>query len=134
MATLDELKDYLADATTVDEDIIFKGSSPDAPDDVLVLYEYPGNAPEYVQESFDPSQEKPQIQVVARSKRYEVAKERADIAWQALARITNATLGSTRYRSVRPNGSPGLIRRDANDRLLVGFNASVEKEVSVVVS
>lgn len=134
MATLDELKAYLVTALVADDDVIFMGSSPDFPDDVLVIFEYPGNAPEYVQNSFDPAVEKPQIQVVARSKRYELAKAMADKAWVALARVTNTTLSGTRYRSVRPNGSPGLVGRDSGDRLRVGFNASVEKEVSLVAS
>lgn len=132
MATLDELADYLAiqGCGTVGTDL-FKGVRPDAPDTLLALYEYTGNMPEYVQSSYAPTWEKPQIQVVARSASYDVARELAGKAWDALAPLTNATLSGTRYRSVRPNGSPALIMRDAHNRSIVGFNVSIVKEPSV---
>jgi hypothetical protein len=138
MSTLTELGDFLEamgvavqapDAAAN----LFLGSRPDVPDTVLVLYEYPGSDPEYVQNSFFPIAEMPQIQVVARANRYEDASDLAWAAWSALAPVTNATLGTTYYRSIRPNGSPAILMRDTNDRVLLFFNASVEKEVSVGV-
>jgi hypothetical protein len=132
MSTLSELGDYLEDlGIGVQAVDLFLGSRPDEPDTALIIYQYPGNAPEYVQNSFSPIAEKPQIQVVSRAIRYEDADRRAAQAWAALAVITNATLGGTYYRSVRPNASPGLMGRDTNDRVLVFFNATVEKEVSL---
>lgn len=133
MATLDELKAHMV-AHGLNASIIFRGSQPDEPDIVFVLYEYPGNPPEYIQESFDPQWENPQIQVVARARSYDVAREMAQQAWSIFASITNADLSGVRYRSVRPNSSPFLIGRDPNDRLRVGFNMSVEKEAVIVVS
>jgi hypothetical protein len=107
---------------------------PDEPDTVLVVYEYPGGPPEYVQESFSPIAESPQLQVVSRAARYEDAAALAFAAWRALAVVTNATLSGTKYRSIRPNSSPGIMRRDTNDRMLVFFNATVEKEVTLAAS
>jgi hypothetical protein len=132
MSTLTEIGDYLEGLGigTLATDL-FLGSRPDSPDKVLVVYQYPGNAPEYVQSAFSPSAESPQIQVVARAVKYEDADALASSAWSALAAVTNASLGGTYYRSIRPNSSPGTMGRDSNDRVLVFFNATVEKEVSL---
>lgn len=138
MAMLDELADYLegfgVGSQAGPAPTLYKGSRPDDPDDVFVIYTYPGNAPEYVQESFTPTWERPQIQGLARSKSYEDAERRARLAWSILSSVTNATLGGTRYRSIRPNGSPALIGRDASDRVLVAFNATVEREAEIVLT
>jgi hypothetical protein len=132
MSTLSELGDYLAGLGIGDLGVdLFLGSRPDAPDTALTLYQYPGGAPEYIQDSFNPSAESPQIQVVARALKYEDADALASAAWVALSPITNTKLGGTYYRSVRPNGSPGTMGRDSNDRVLVFFNVTVEKEVSL---
>lgn len=110
---------------------MFLGKRPDAPDTALILYEYPGLGPEYVQNSFNPSAEIVQLQVVARAKEYQDAHNLAARAWTALAPVTNATLSGTYYRSIRPNGSPGNMGTDSHDRVLVFFNATIEKEVSL---
>lgn len=133
MSTLDEMAAYLEGhgVGTVGTDL-FKGKRPDNPDDIMVIYEYPGNVPEYVQDSFTPKAERPQLQFLARSKDYETARLNAARMWSAVCGITNADLSGTRYRYVRPNGSPGLIGHDSDDRSLVAFNASVEKAVNLV--
>lgn len=133
MSTLSELGDYLeAEVHTVSQATnLFLGSRPDTPDTVLVIYEYAGSSPEYTQESFRPSAESVQIQVVARAIDYEEAKALASEVWSVLACVTNTDLSGTHYRSIRPNASPALLGRDANDRNLVYFNATVEKEVSL---
>ena len=130
MSTLSELGDYLEGLGVATSAVdLFLGSRPEEPDTVLVLYQYPGGPPEYVQSSFSPIAEAMQIQVVARALKYEDAEALCYAAWTALAPITNATLGGTFYRSVRPNASPSLLMRDPNDRVLFFFNATVEKEV-----
>jgi len=132
MSTLTELGDYIEGLGLGTQAVdLFLGSRPDSPDQLIALYQYAGGPPEYVQSSFSPTVEVVQIQVVARSIAYEDADALASAVWTALAIITNATLGSTRYRSVRPNASPGLMGRDSNDRILVSFNTTVEKEVSL---
>lgn len=129
MSTLSEIGDYLEVEGVAN---LFLGSMPDTPDDVVVVYQYPGGPPEYIQESFTPSREKPRIQVVARATRYEDADKAATEVWSILASITNQVLGSTKYLSIRPDDSPAIMGRDTNDRLKVYFNAAVDKEVSLV--
>lgn len=110
---------------------LFLGSRPEEPDTCLTLYEYPGGPPEYVQSSHNPSAEVTSLQVVSRARKYQDAHSFAARAWTALAPVTNATLSGTYYRSIRPNGSPAIMGRDSNDRILVFFNATIEKEVSL---
>lgn len=134
MTVLFELGQYLEDMGVATHNVLFLGSRPEEPDTVLVVYEYPGGAPQYVQEHAAPIIERPQIQVVSRALKYEDADALIHDAWLALASIANAVLGGVKYLSVRPNGSPGILDRDHHDRVLLFFNASVEKEVSFGVS
>jgi hypothetical protein len=66
---------------------------------------------------------------MGRGENYESVRAMVQAAWVALGKITNMTLSGHRYIEVRPSSSPALIGRDANDRVLIGFNASVIKEV-----
>lgn len=136
MSTLTEIGDFLEQAAIGIQAPnagynLFLGQMPDSPDTAIAVYEYPGNAPEYVQNSYAPIAERPQIQVVTRAQTYADAKALADAAWSALSPVTNAILGGTKYRSIRPNSSPAFMKRDTNDRALIFFNASVDKEVSL---
>lgn len=141
MSTLSEIGDFLetvgiaSDAGTGAHGSpkLYVGSMGDYPDEALCVYAYAGGPPEYVQESFSPSTETPQIQVVTRAVRDEDAEALCMLAWKALAPVTNATLGTTKYLSIRPNHSPAFLKRDSNDRVLYFFNATVKKEVSVAV-
>lgn len=107
---------------------LFLGSRPDRPDTLLSVVQYPGDPPEYVQDVPTPHAESLQIQVTARSKSYAEAESKAYTAWRKLAGVRNITLGETRYRGIYPNHSPALMGRDESDRVLVFFNATVEKE------
>jgi hypothetical protein len=129
MSTLSELGDYLEGKSVSAP--VFLGSGPDDPDTVLTLYEYPGGPPEYVQESQSPNAETAQIQVVARAVAYDEASALIAQAWAALASVINTTLSGTKYRSIRPNSSPAVMGQDSNGRMLLYFNATVEKEVSL---
>lgn len=131
MPLLDEVSTYLQSqgVGTVNRDL-FLGLRPAEPPECLTLAEYAGNAMTYVQERADPLYESPQLQVIARSADYMRARTLAKSAWSVLARLTNSILSGTRYLSIRPNSSPALIGRDQNGLILIGFNCTVEKEVS----
>jgi hypothetical protein len=138
MSTLSELGDYLATAlgltqgSATDADgNLFLGTMPDAPSFCLVIYQYPGGESEYIQNQFTPNAEKAQIQVAARADDYDAADRLCARAWNALAPIRNAVISGTKYRSIMAQGR-GIIRVDSNDRPVVAFNATVEKEVSLV--
>lgn len=137
MSTLKELGDYLEARPTLAGFAqgvkLFLASMPDAPDELIVIYQYPGGANEYIQNSFVPYNTRPQIQVVARASEgnYDRADTICSLAWNALVVVRNAVLSGTKYRSIEctERGSVGV---DSNDRPLVAFNATIEKEVSLV--
>lgn len=136
MSTLSELGAYLDGQLTdvVAGVSLFQGTQPDSPDKLLVISQYPGGEPEYVQESFNPNIERVQIQVVVRGQtgNYDQADRICALAWKALASVRNVVLSGTRYRSIVAQGR-GTLGVDSNNRPLVGFNATVEKETSYVV-
>lgn len=133
ISPLTEIGDYLQSlGFGVQNTDLFLGILPDGPDELIVLTQYYGNAPEYIQERMLPNAESLQLQVVIRSRRYEVAEAKAYRVWRALASVTNQTLGGTKYRSIKPNGSPALLSYDASERVRIFFNATVEKEVPLV--
>jgi hypothetical protein len=133
MSTLGEIGTYLeavgVASGSATPPTLYLGSRPDSPDECLTVYEYPGDAPSYIQEQTAPSDESVQIQVVARSVDYEAASELISKAWTALALVINMNLSGTKYHSIRPNHSPSTMGRDTNDRILLFFNATVSKEV-----
>lgn len=131
MSVLDEIGDYLVELGVVTEDNLFLGSRPDYPDVMVSIQVYPGGPPKYVQDNFLPSTEMVQIQVVARAPRYEDAVVLCERVWIALSPVTNQYLSGVKYQSIRPNNSPAIMARDTNDRMLIFFNASVEKEVAI---
>lgn len=110
---------------------IYLGSRPDEPDELIALYQYPGQGPDYVQNSFNPNVEFVSIQVVVRAVDYQAADAKALAAWKVLAPVTNAVLSGTKYRKIKPNSSPFVMGKDSNDRVLIVFNSTVEKEVSL---
>lgn len=134
MSTLMEIGDYIDSqvAGLTQGQNIFLGRRQDAPDVTVTIYQYPGGEPEAVQE-LEVNIERVQIQVVVRgsSKDYDSADNLCARVWNTLAGVRNATLSGTRYRSIVPTGR-GTMGTDTNDRPLVGFNATVEKEVSLV--
>lgn len=131
MPVLDELGWLLDNREVAKLDVsLFLGVRPETPDDCLTVYEYPGGPPEYVQNKIGPNRERVQIQVVGRGRDYPIVRMLVKRAWDTLSAINGATIQGTRYQSVMANNSPGLIGRDSNDRLLIAFNASVEKEIS----
>jgi hypothetical protein len=130
---LDEVGAYL-EAQQVGQkgNDLFLGTRPEDPDyTILTVSEYPGMAPEYQNDgaSTGPVRERPQLQIIGRGADYESVRAKVQQAWVALSRVTNQLLSGVRYLEIRPNSSPALIGRDQNDRVLIGFNASVTKEV-----
>lgn len=130
---LDEVGTYLQQqqVASLDRDL-FLGTRPEEPEfTILVVSEYPGMAPEYQNDgsSTGPARERPQLQVMGRGRDYESVRALVQSAWVALSRVTNMVLSGKRYLEIRPNASPALLGRDQNDRVLIGFNASVVKEV-----
>jgi hypothetical protein len=108
---------------------IFLGSAPPSPDAILTIFQYPGGSTEYVQESPRPSQVGALIQIVGRGHDYVAVETLVDNAWRLFTSVVNSLINGTKYRKIWPNGMPGLIGRDNNDRVMIGFNATAEREI-----
>ena len=107
---------------------IFLGILPDAPDDVIAIYEYGGEQPYYVHDKVGISYDTPRVQFVVRSSSYSTARQTADTLYKLMGRCVNKVVGGTYYVAIQPLQPPFLLNRDANQRVLIAFNAQVIKE------
>jgi len=130
---LDELGAWLAAAPQsigVAGTDLFLGSTPDSPDACTTVREYAGEAPE---RTLGPSTayEQPRIQIVCRAGKddYAAARTKAEAVYKVIDKA-ELTLSGVHYLRIEPLQSPFTIGRDENDRWLIGFNASVMKEIS----
>ncbi len=102
------------------------------PDQVTVLYETGGAAPEHSFSTGDGSEavyEKPSIQALTRSGSYQGARRQAETVYTVLDGA-QGTIGGTRYLSISALQSPFSIGTDEQGRHLVSVNFEVKKEVS----
>lgn len=106
---------------------LFLGFLPDAPDAAVALLEYSGLEGLYIHEIAGPAYERPRVQVVARAATYTAARTKAEDAHKALGRVSNTPLSGVWYVSIDALQSPFLVERDANQRVVIGFNVQVIK-------
>jgi len=133
MATLDELGAYLAtEMTLVVGTTIFLGSLPPKPDVCLAIRETGGSPPTGGLGTTGIQYEFPSVQIVVRGAPddYETPRTTAETAYRKLAEIEAESLSSTAYLMAMPLQSPFFLQQDKNDRLLIAFNAAIEKEPS----
>jgi hypothetical protein len=126
---LTELADYLADhgVGTPGTDL-FETSMPPEPDDVVALYEYPGEPVRRTKGG--PLYERPRVQVVCRSASYEAAKRLSERIVTLLEALDGRTLSGVWYERVRALQSPFPLDEDDSGRIRIATNYSVEKEPS----
>lgn len=126
---LDDIATYLQaqGVGTVNADI-FKGYYPDKPDNLVVLFEYAGEATEMTMGTGDPIIERPGLQVRVRDKSYSAGRSKIALAVTALHGLANVVLGGKRYLLIRANQSPESLGLDANNRSEFVVNFSVLKE------
>lgn len=104
---------------------IFKGELPDQPDNCIALFEYAGSPPELTHDGKEI--ERPGLQVRVRNKGYAAGRAKAESVILELQGLSNVTLGTTIYLSIRVNHSPAGIGRDTNNRAGWTVNFSVFK-------
>ena len=97
------------------------GSPPAVPDDLIVLYEYPGSPPVHVKGARTPVQRSPRFQVVCRSKSATTARAKAEEVFGLLSGYSGA-VGGTAYASIRALGEPFPLDRDADGRARYATN------------
>jgi hypothetical protein len=119
---LDEVGDYLR---THGVSSLFLSRMPDAPDDVVCLYEYGGPAPEF---GHDGQQwENPRLQAVARSKQYVNARSAAQNVYNLLNGKSNPVFGGVPYLKCLAMQSPFPLLPDQNDRHRIVVNFELAK-------
>lgn len=131
--TLDEIGAFVASACsrTVGTDL-FKGLLPTAPDVCMAIHEYGGTEPDMVFHRATIAVEHPRVQVVVRGAPHDYATPRAmaELAYRAMAEASAQVVSGTRYLQMRPLQPPFSMGRDEKSRLLIGFNAQLDKEPS----
>jgi hypothetical protein len=106
--------------------------SPDEPNDLMLVSEYAGDEPEFVQEALPAELENSRVQVAVRSVQPEVGRLLAERVYQALMNINDDVLSGTRILWCRPVDTPAMIGRDESGRFLTTVNFRVKKELSSV--
>lgn len=109
---------------------LFLHVAPDKPDDLMVLVDYSGDPPDWVQEESKVEIENVRVQLMARSKQPQACKERADKAYQVLMEIQSSSIGGTRILWCKPVDAPAMIGRDENGRFMTTVNFRVAKELT----
>ncbi len=92
------------------------------------LVQYPGAPPEHRMDGTNEIRFTfPNFQFRVRNEDDGTAFTIAEAAAFALGKVANQTLSGTFWRSVNLINQPGLIERDQNDRIIVGFSAQGER-------
>ena len=106
---------------------LFMGTMPDMPDNLIALYEYPGEGRSLAWNST--TREAPNLQVLVRNKSYDAGRTKIEQIVNALHGLANTTLGTTIYLLIKAIQSPGLLTRDSSNRAIFVVNFSINKEV-----
>jgi hypothetical protein len=106
---------------------LFMGTMPDTPDNLVALYEYPGEGRSLAWNSI--TRESPNLQALVRNKSYDAGRTKIEQIVNALHGLANVTLGTTKYLLINSIQSPGLLQRDSSNRAIFVVNFSVNKEV-----
>lgn len=127
MTLLQDICTFLTKQNIVQGDGIdvFRDFSPEEPDSAVVLYEYKGDP----SSPFDPIVHR-SVQITARSKNPDSAKEKAIAIYKALYSDTNfVQFTNNRWAQVYLRQIPYKIRTDENSRAIYGFNIGVTTEI-----
>lgn len=130
MSASSELAEYLEDevaALTVGT-TLFVDKQPAGAVNSARIVQYPGGTPEHRMDGTNEVRFTfPNLQIRVRNEVDATAFTIAEDAAKALGKVANQTIEGTFYRSVNLINQPGVVERDANDRITVGFNAQAER-------
>jgi hypothetical protein len=131
---LDDFRDILSSGgvgvrTATGDYAIYTGFLPPAPDKVIALFELSGFPSLHTHRSGagQPVLEQPQLQVMIRTDRdgYSTGRQKCQAVRQLLDGLRNkAVTGGGRYQWVSSLGTPFLLQRDENNRVV--FSATYE--------
>lgn len=131
MGMLDDLGAYVDTNTslTLGTDL-FLGLMVDNVANCVALYEEGGTTGMYTQGSSNlPKFERPQLQLIVRNTSYSTGRSLADTVYRLLTQVANQTINGTKYLRIEALGTPSVMERDANRRVLFVCNFDVVREV-----
>jgi hypothetical protein len=130
---LDDLTTLITGATSLAFGTdLFAAGLPDTPHACVAMVETPGRAGTQVF-SAGLVIEKPRVQIAARGEPNDYETPRAlieDIYQLLVNRQAETVSGGARYLSWEPIQPPFVLKKDKNDRWIIGFNVEVWKELS----
>lgn len=108
---------------------LFAQLMPDQPDALTSMFEYPGNAPEYVFGAANPQPalSHPRIQVVVRDTNPLTARSTIEAVTKKLEAVVNQTINGTYYERIERLQDPFFLHRDAKRRSFYAVNLTVTK-------
>lgn len=135
MATLSVAADitaYLADAGlgTLGVDL-FTDDMPADPDDLVVLYEYPGMESIWTRGTIFPALERPRLQLNVRGTSYPAVAAKTDAIHTELLGVANLIINGVQYGHIRHLQDGWLKTRDERGRHLWQRNYQVIREVVI---
>ena len=130
---LDDIADYLSTqgVGTVATDL-FKSIMPDAPDDCIALFESGGHDPLHTMgaQAGQAVLERPTLQVLCRSSRYDSARALALQVDQVLNGARDLTINGISYQWIVARHPPIQLGRDANNRHEISCNYDIAREMA----
>lgn len=94
----------------------------------MALTPYPGMAPSFLLDgTAEVRTDYPRVQFQSRAETEALAFANAEAAYLVLAKVANKLLSGTLYLSINVLQSPGILRYDADDKPIVGFNFECER-------
>lgn len=106
---------------------LYLSDLPDAPDDAVALYQYPGEPPARTLGN-STAYEKPRLQVLIRNNSSNLANQQAYEITNFLKYINSETVNGVYYLQVFPVSSPAELGPDSKNRQRWAVNFSVWKE------
>lgn len=105
-----------------------RGQIPTGDGPYLSMTETGGFAPTRIHNKASANTRRPAAQICVRAKSYRTARTMAEAAFLALDGVYETTLNGTRYHSITAVQDPEDIGLDENQRPMIVFNISVEKQ------
>lgn len=125
----DDIAEYLEDLTTVGTvgTSIFAGRMPPTPDLCVSLYNYAGQPPDKVADDYETQGLQIRVRGATLTAGWDAAWARANIIFEALHHLTNATIETKAYHYIYATGSVQQAGFDELERPLFVMNFMVQK-------
>ena len=112
---------------------VWTDDMPDEPDDLIVVYEYPGQESTWLRDSGDtPAIEQPRVQVAIRGTAYMALANRAEAVHATMLTAHDVTINGRRYGHIRHLQDGWMKSRDERNRRIWSMNYQVYRGALIV--